>query len=178
MPDALARITDRVLLLRCQLGDPAAFADLVGRHQARLAGYLRALLGNDAAAADALQDVWLLIWRGLPGLTDPDAFVAWAFTIARGRAFRELRRRGVPTVPADDSLPAGGPPEFTAEDAAEVRAAVGRLPPAHRDVLLLRYVEGLSYEQIAGVVGVPVGTVRSRLFHAKRLMRDILQPEY
>ncbi len=177
MSDAVARIADRLLLLRCQVGDPAAFADLVGRHQARLNGYLRALLDNEAATADALQDVWLAVWRGLPHLRDPDAFVAWMLRIARDRAFRELRRRGVPTVPADDTLPAGEAPEFTAEDAAEVRAAVGRLPPMHRDVLLLRYVEGLSYDQIAGVVGVPVGTVRSRLFHAKRLMRDILQPE-
>ena len=74
-------------------------------------------------------------------------------------------------------MAADAPDEFTAEDAAEVRAAVDRLPPLHRDVLLLRYVEGLSYEAIAGVAGVPVGTVRSRLFHAKRMMRDILQPE-
>ena len=176
MPDALARIADRLILLRCQVGDPAAFADLVARHQVRLGGYLRALLGHDAAAADALQDVWLAVWRGLPDLRDPDAFVAWALRIARDRAFRELRRRGVPTVPADDRLPAGDPPEFTPDDAEEVRAAVARLPAAYRDVLLLRYAEGLSYDQIAAVAGVPVGTVRSRLFTAKSLARDILQP--
>lgn len=159
------------------MGDGAAFAELVAKHQTRLGGYLRALLGDAAAAEDALQDVWLAIWRGLPRLQKPDAFVAWALRIARDRAFRELRRRGVPTVVADETLPAGEPGEFTDEDAAEVRAAVGDLPPAQRDAVLLRYVEGLSYDAIAGVMGVPVGTVRSRLFHAKRLLREALPPE-
>ena len=177
MPNELAGIAHRVLLLRCQIGDAAAFADLVAQHQGRLRGYLRALLGHDAAAEDALQDVWLAIWRGLPRLKEPDAFVAWALRIARDRAFRELRRRGVATVVVDETLPADEPSEFSAEDAAEVQAAVGVLPTAHRDVVLLRYVEELSYSEIATILQVPVGTVRSRLFHAKRLLHDILKPE-
>jgi RNA polymerase sigma-70 factor (ECF subfamily) len=172
----LDRLYERVLLLRCQTGDGAAFAELVARYQARLGGYLRRLLG-EAAAADALQDVWLAVWRGLPGLRDPAAFPAWAFRVARDRAFRDLRRRGLPTVPADESIPAAAADDFTEEDAAGVRAALDRLPVAHRDVLLLRVVEGLSYDQIAAVVGVPVGTVRSRLHHARRLARELLQQE-
>ena len=67
-------------------------------------------------------------------------------------------------------------PSSPADDAAEVRAALERLAPAHRDVLVLRYAEGLGYDEIASVVGVPVGTVRSRLWHAKRAARAILQP--
>jgi RNA polymerase sigma-70 factor (ECF subfamily) len=177
MTDDLDRLYERVLLLRCQTGDGAAFAELVARYQARLGGYLRRLLG-EMAAADALQDVWLAVWRGLPGLRDPAAFPAWAFRVARDRAFRELRRRGVPTVPADESIPAAAADDaFTPEDAAGVRAALDRLPVVHRDVLVLRFVEGLSYDQIAAVAGVPVGTVRSRLHHAKRLAREFLQPE-
>ncbi len=174
MTDPLDRIAFRLLILRCQTGDAAAFADLVRQHHDRLAGYLRGLLGRDPA--DALQDVWLAVWRGLPRLSDPEAFAGWAFRIARDRAFAELRRKGFRLVPLDD-VAADEPDDFTDEDAAEVRAAVDRLPPLHRDVLLLRYVDWLSYEQIAGVAGVPVGTVRSRLFHAKRLMRELLQPE-
>lgn len=178
MTDDLDRLYERVLLLRCQTGDGAAFAELVARYQPRLGGYLRRLLG-EASATDALQDVWLAVWRGLPGLCNPAAFPAWAFRIARDRAYRELRRRGVPTVPADESIPATAADDFTPEDAAEVRAALDRLPVAHRDVLVLRVVEGLSYDEIAAVVGKPVGTVRSRLHHAKRkrLAREFLQPE-
>ena len=175
MNDALARIADRLLLLRCQVGDPAAFTDLVARHHGRLHGYLRSLLG-EVAAADAAQDVWLAIWRGLPSLRDPDAFIAWMFRIARDRAFQELRHRGIPMVTATDSLPACEQ-DFDDEDAEMIRAAIDRLAPAHREVLLLKYVEELSYDAIASVVGVPVGTVRSRLFHAKKAMRNILQPE-
>ncbi len=176
MPDPLERIAARLLLLRCQVGDPAAFAELVAAHQSRLGRYLGALLGNEASAADAAQDVWLAVWRGLPRLKHPDALVPWVLRIARDRAFRELRRRGIATVPIGDDVPAPADDEFTADDAAEVRAALEMLGPAHRDVLVLRYAEGLGYDEIAGVVGVPVGTVRSRLWHAKRLARAILQP--
>ncbi|HET6574776.1 MAG TPA: sigma-70 family RNA polymerase sigma factor [Fimbriiglobus sp.] len=177
MTDDLDRLYERVLLLRCQTGDGSAFAELVARYQARLGGYLRRLLG-EAAATDALQDVWLAVWRGLPGLRDPAAFPAWAFRVARDRAFRELRRQGVPTVPADESIPeAAADDDFTAEDAAEVRAALARLPVDHRDVLLLRFIEGLSYDEIAAVVGKPVGTVRSRIHYAKEAMRRQLERE-
>jgi RNA polymerase sigma-70 factor (ECF subfamily) len=177
MTDDLDRLHERVLLLRCQAGDGPAFAELVGRYQHRLGGYLRRLVG-EAAAADALQDVWLAVWRGLPRLEDPAAFPAWAFRITRDRAFRELRRRGVPAVPADESIPAADADEGLApEEAAELHAALDRLPPAHRDVLVLRFAEGLSYEQIAAVVGAPVGTIRSRIHYAKRALRELLARE-
>ena len=140
MTDPLDRIAFRLLILRCQTGDAAAFADLVRQHNDRLAGYLRGLLGRDPA--DALQDVWLAVWRGLPRLADPEAFAGWAFRIARDRAFAELRRKGFKQVPLDD-VAADEPDEV---DAAAVWTAVDTLPPLHRDVLLLRYVEGLSYE--------------------------------
>jgi RNA polymerase sigma-70 factor (ECF subfamily) len=177
MTDDFDRLYERVLLLRCQTGDGAAFAELVARYQPRLGGYLRRLLG-EAAAADAMQDVWLAVWRGLPGLRDSAAFPAWAFRVARDRAFRELRRRGAPTVPADDSIPAApADDDFTPEDAAGVRAALDRLPVEHRDVLVLRFVEGLSYDEVAAVAGVPVGTVRSRIHYAKEAMRKLLERE-
>lgn len=176
MTDDYDRLYEQVLLLRCQTGDGAAFAELVERYQHRLGGYLRRLIGDDAAA-DALQDVWLSIWRGLPRLREAAAFPAWAFRIARDRAFRELRCRGLSTVPADESIPTTDAGEFTAEDAEDVRSHVDSLPLVQKDVLLLRFVEGLSYEEIAGVVGVPAGTVRSRLHHAKRALKAILEME-
>lgn len=177
MIDDLDRLHQRVLVVRCQAGDEAAFAELVGRYHHRLGGYLRRLVGP-VAAADALQDVWLAVWRGLPRLADPAAFPAWAFRIARDRAFRELRRRGVPAVPADESIPAADTDEGLApEEAAELHAAMDRLPPAHRDVLLLRFAEELSYDEIAAVIGAPVGTVRSRIHYAKRALRELLERE-
>lgn len=176
MTDDFERLYEKVLLLRCQTGDGAAFAELVERYQHRLGGYLRRLIGEDATA-DALQEVWLAIWRGLPRLREAAAFPAWAFRIARDRAFRELRRRGLPTVPADESIPMADAGEFTPEDAEGLRAHMDRLPPVQKDVLLLRFIEGLSYEEIAGVVGVPEGTVRSRLHHAKRALKTILERE-
>ena len=146
------------------------------RYQHRLGGYLRRLIGDDATA-DALQDVWLAIWRGLPRLREAIAFPAWAFRIARDRAFRELRRRGLPTLPADESIPTTDAGEFTSEDAEEVRSHVDHLPPVQKDVLLLRFIEGLSYEEIAGVIGVPVGTVAVTPDHAKQALKTILERE-
>jgi RNA polymerase sigma-70 factor (ECF subfamily) len=120
MIDDLDRLYERVLLLRCQTGDHAAFAELIGRYQDRLGGYPRRLLGGPDAA-DALQDVWLAVWRGLPRLRDPAAFTAWVFRLARDRAFRELRRRGTATIPADESIPAAEPEgELTPEESAAV----------------------------------------------------------
>jgi RNA polymerase sigma-70 factor (ECF subfamily) len=175
MIDDLDRLYERVLLLRCQTGDHAAFAELIGRYQDRLGGYLRRLLGGPDAA-DALQDVWLAVWRGLPRLRDPAAFTAWVFRLARDRAFRELRRRGVATIPADESLPAAEPEgELTPEEAAAVRAALDRLGPEQRDILALRFLEDMSYEQIAAVIGRPVGTVRSRIHYAKHALRKLLE---
>jgi RNA polymerase sigma-70 factor (ECF subfamily) len=177
MTDDLDRLHEQVLVLRCQAGDAAAFADLVGRYYHRLGGYLRRLIG-EGEAADALQDVWLAVWRGLPRLADPAAFPAWAFRIARDRAFRELRRRGLPSLPADETIPATDKDEGLAPDeAAGLHAALDRLPPAHRDVLLLRFAEEMGYDQIAAVVGVPVGTVRSRIHYAKRALRELLERE-
>lgn len=164
-----------MLVLRCQAGDGAAFAELIGRYAPLVNGTLRRLLGS--AADDAAQDVWLAVWRGLPRLADPAALPAWVRRVARDRAFQELRRRNrrVTAVPL-----VADPPAAESDDPADtdrVRAAVDRLPAVHRDVLVLRFLEGLSYEQTAAVLGCPVGTVRSRLHHAKAALRDLLTPE-
>jgi RNA polymerase sigma-70 factor (ECF subfamily) len=177
--DEIDRLYERVLVLRCQAGDGTAFAELVESYHARLGGYLARLVG-EAAAADALQEVWVAVWRGLPRLVDAAAFEAWAFRIARDQAYRELRRRGpvVTGLPPDGELPADPDEEtFSPEDAAALQDALDRLPTEQRDVLGLRYLDGLSYEQIATIVGRPVGTVRSRIHYAKRALRRVLEPE-
>ncbi|MFO0848079.1 MAG: sigma-70 family RNA polymerase sigma factor [Gemmataceae bacterium] len=175
MSDDLDRLYDRVLVLRCQAGDGAAFAELIGRYSALVNGTLRRLLGG--ATDDVAQDVWLAVWRGLPKLSDPAALPAWVRRVARDRAFQELRRRNrrVTTLPLAVEPPATEPDDPA--DTDRIRKAVDRLPAVHRDVLALRFLEGLSYEQTAAVLGCPVGTVRSRLHHAKAALRGLLTPE-
>src|SRR5262245_17265757 len=94
MSDPAERLYQRVLVLRCQAGDEAAFAALVGEYGPRLRYYLRRLLGGRGAEAeDVLQDVWLDVYRAVPRLADPTAFPAWLYRIARDRAARLFRRR-------------------------------------------------------------------------------------
>jgi RNA polymerase sigma-70 factor (ECF subfamily) len=170
------RLYERVLVLRCQAGDEAAFAELVGRYGRRLHYYLGKLLRDAGGAEDVLQEVWLAVYRGVPQLADPGAFAAWLYRVARDRAFRELRRRRVRLRPLpEDELPADDADDpFTAADAEWVHAALDRLGPEHREVLLLRFMEEMSYEDIARVTGCPLGTVRSRLHHAKRALRGAI----
>ena len=178
MSDELDLIYERVLVVRSQAGDEAALVELVGRYQVRLGYFLRKLVGK--SADDVLQEVWLDVLRGLPRLSDPQAFRAWVYRIARDRAFGLLRKSqraeqplGETDVPDDSEADNG----FDAEDAARIHAALDRLPPEQREVLVLRFVESMSYESIARVTGLPVGTVRSRLFYAKRALRIILKKD-
>lgn len=178
MTDDADRLYERVLVLRCQAGDGAAFAELVGRYQPRLRYFLRKLLRDGPAADDALQDVWLAVFRAAPRLADPGAFRGWVYRIARDRAVRERRGRRPPEPLADlDPADDRDPDPFTADDAARVHAALDELAPEHREVLVLRYVEGMTYEEIAPVVGSPVGTVRSRIHYAKRALRAVLEKD-
>jgi|SRR5579884_135485 len=172
------RLYERVLVLRCQTGDEAAFAELVERYQPRLRYYLRKMLRDPQGADDALQDVWLDVFRSVSRLADAGAFRGWVYRVAHDRAVRRLRRHG-PLCRCPEELDAvdgrTDEAEFTAEDAARVHAALDELTAEHREALVLRYLEDMAYEEIARVVGCPVGTVRSRLHHAKRALRAVLE---
>ena len=176
MTDRHDRIYESLLVLRCQAGDERAFVELVERYHGRLRLFLRQMLRDEHDAEDALQDVWLDVFRGLGKLRDTAAFAGWLYRIARDRAYRVLRKRGgLRLVSLND---AGNPPTFrppTArsvepDEPALVNASFERLPHEQREVLLLRFIEGMSYVQIAAAVGCEVGTVRSRLFYGKRAL--------
>jgi RNA polymerase sigma-70 factor, ECF subfamily len=178
MTDAADRLYETVLVLRCQSGDEAAFAELVERYQARLRYYLRKMLREVHGAEDALQDVWLDVFRGVSRLADAGAFRAWLYRIARDRAFRQLRKRRPPYQPLEEvEVTDKGAEEehFTAEDVERIHSAFDELAAEHREVLVFRYVETMTYEEIARIVGCQVGTVRSRLHYAKRALRSVLE---
>jgi RNA polymerase sigma-70 factor, ECF subfamily len=180
MADIADRVYWRVLVVRCQIGDRAALEELVAQCQPRLRAFLHKMLGDRQAIDDVAQDVWADVFRDLRKLNDTGAFVPWFYAIARNRTFRLLRDRGnaknLATIDeqqlADDS---DDEPDFTAEDAQAVHTGMDRLVPEHREVLFLRFMEEMSYQEIAAVVGAPVGTVRSRIHNAKRTLREILK---
>src|ERR1041384_5867311 len=103
MTDAADLIYERLLVIRAQAGDDAAFAELVERFSPRLRYFLRKLLASADSAEDALQDVWLDVVRGLTRLEDPQALVAWLYRIARDGAYRRLRKARRMELPLDEA---------------------------------------------------------------------------
>ena len=121
MTDQAEQLYQRMLVLRCQAGDEAAFAELVERWSPRLRYYLRKMLGDAHTAEDLLQEMWLDVWRGLPRLLDSAALAAWLYRIARDRTFRLLRKQrpaAQPLIETDLPDNGTGDEEFRAEDAA------------------------------------------------------------
>jgi len=180
---------DPDLLRRAQGGDEAAFGVIMRTHYERTFRLVCAIIHNEADARDVCQEVWLTVWKQLGTFRGDSRFSTWLHPIATRRALDHLRKRRrwfdrfLPFATGDDTTP-GAPEPVTTDDAgqqlegsetvARVRAALATLPPKHRAVLALRELEGLSYEEIATAVGVPVGTVMSRLHAARRLLAEKL----
>lgn len=180
MIDNAERLYERLLVLRCQAGDQEAFAQLVARYQPGLRYYLRKMLFGLREPDDVLQDVWLDVFREIARLIDADAFRAWLYQIARARALKEFRKRRLSFQPLnEEDVPDAeqGTETFSADEAQSVHAALDKLAGAHREVLVLRYIEDMSYEEIAYIVNCGVGTVRSRLHYAKRSLRTQLEKD-
>ncbi len=178
MIDPAELIYERLLVVRAQAGDESAFVELVERYSPRLRYFLRKILASADSAEDALQDVWVDVLRHLPRLEDPLALRAWLYRIARDRAFGRLRKARRVEVPLDE-LQAVDPAtaeenDFSAEDAARIHAALDGLPEEQREVLVLRFLEEMSYDEIARVLGCQLGTVRSRIHYGKQALRRLL----
>lgn len=173
-------VQSELLLLRHRGGDRSALPELVALWERPLLYYLRRLLESEPDAWDALQDTWLRSMRDLYRLRDERAFPAWLYTIARNAAFSARRlRRSVEALPdgeGDGELQASAPePSLDGWDAMDIHAALARLSLAHRDVLTLHFLEGFSIAEIGIITGTAEGTVKSRLHHAKRGMRVLLE---
>jgi len=176
MIDPAQRMYEQLLVLRCQAGDESAFAEVVEQYHPRLRLYLRKMLGPGHSVEDVLQDVWLDAFRAIHKLLDPQALCGWLYTIARARAAGLMRNRPPPAaLLQENDIAEEADDPFGPDDAAAIHAGLDALSPEHREVLLLRFVEQMSYGQIARVTGSGVGTVRSRLHYAKRALRAALE---
>jgi RNA polymerase sigma-70 factor, ECF subfamily len=168
-----------LLVLRCQAGDDQAFARLMDLFATKTLGYLHGLVGDDAE--DVQQEVWLSVYRGIAGLTNPGAFRTWLFRTTRHRAVDFLRMRKRERELIDDlasdaveSDEEAQPDIVAGMDTSALDAALRAMPPPQREVMLLRYRDDMSYNEIALVVGCPIGTVRTRLYHAKGRLQELL----
>ena len=175
-------IYDELLVLRCRKRDLAAWDELVRRWSDRLLYYLRRLIDQEDDATNALQEVWLKAFRGISTLRQQDRLAPWLYTIARRCAMNHLRASY-----ARREEDAGEAIAEEAEDVAEepirqenaelVHFGLGRLRPAEREVLTLYFLEDLTTSEIGSLLEIPVGTVKSRLFKARRDLRRVLERE-
>jgi RNA polymerase sigma factor (sigma-70 family) len=171
------RKDDELLAIRCQLGEPAAFDALIARWHEPLWKYLRRLTGDDDAAAEAVQEVWLRVLRGMPRLREAGRLRAWLFGIARRVAMDRLRvKYAEPVLVSADDVEIEGAADTADldEELALLHEELGRLPVAEREVVALFYLQELTLAEVAEICGIPVGTVKSRLFRARRLLRNQL----
>lgn len=168
------------LARRARRGDADAFGRLALGHRARIRGLLHRLLGS-GEVDDAEQDVFLAAWRGIRRFRGDAAFGTWLTRIAVHRALRVLERRSKRPEPIarEPRSERAGPAEraIAAEQNGRVLAAVDALSPKLRVAFVLRYVEGMTGEEVARVLDVPAGTVRSRLFEARRRLATELAEE-
>jgi RNA polymerase sigma-70 factor (ECF subfamily) len=176
--DRLTATRDELLALRCQTGDPAAFAELIAEFERPLRYYLIKALGDEDRAYDVLQEVWLNVMRTIRQLVEPKALRVWLYRLAHGRVVDHIRRRRVREMaeqeraaPEDASQ---ADPQFTSVDAQAIHRALDELPPLQRQALVLFFLEDLSLEDIAEVLRCPVGTVKSRLHYGKRALYELL----
>jgi len=169
------RVYDELLVLQAQAGDLRALDRLAARWQSRLLRSARRFTGHDELAREAVQESWVGIVSGMGRLRDPASFPAWAFAILRRRCAERVRARALSRirwVPLDDA----NEPSFSpgGEDRMTIVQAFGRLPDDQRVAATLFFVEQLKLDEIAAATGVPLGTVKSRIFAARKSLKLVL----
>jgi RNA polymerase sigma-70 factor (ECF subfamily) len=179
MGESYSMNDDQVLVDRARKGDLDAFDALVGRHQAGLVRYLTMMLSRPADAEDVAQEALLRAYRALKDFRGQSAFRTWLYQIAGNAARTHLDRRRTrqEDQPGDDEVfdvPSGESLERRLEAQDAVRWALAQLPDEWREAVVLRDMEGFDYKEIAESLGIPMGTVESRIFRGRQRLRELL----
>lgn len=179
MPASAERVLDELLVLRAAAGDRKAFGLLAARWHGKLVAHAWRLIGERELAEDAVQGAWLEIAGGLGRLSDARAFPAWAYRIVSRRCARLIaaaaRHRGLAAALAAEPTLRDEPQADTDPD--RLRAEIARLPAPQRSALALFYLEEMSVAEVAVALDVPIGTVKTRLMHARRKLHEALKEE-
>lgn len=175
MSEANREQTFRVL--RAQAGDRRALDELLRSVQTPLFRYVHGLVGDRQLAQDVLQDVFVLICRKLRWLREPSLFRPWAYRIASRRALRVLegeRRRAGPAIDDAGPEPATPEPRYDPDLVASLPPLLAEISPGSRAVLSLHYLQEMSLQETADVLGIPLGTAKSRLGYGLEVLRRLL----
>jgi RNA polymerase sigma-70 factor (ECF subfamily) len=180
---------DEILAERCQSGDAEAFGQLVERYKKRVFNLALRMLRNHDDAEDIAQETFLHVFRAIRSFRIDQRFSTWIYKVASNLCIDLLRRRRHPTVSLDAPLRdsedlhreipdwSSAPSEVYdhVELHTDLQRVIDRLPPRYRLVIVLRHTQDLSYEEIAAITEMPLGTVKTRLFRAREIMRRDLE---
>jgi RNA polymerase sigma-70 factor (ECF subfamily) len=185
---------DRELIVLAQKGDQAAFRRLVERHQRRAFAIAMGLVRDENDARELVQEAFLRVYRGLGSFQGGSSFFTWLYRIVTNLAIDLMRKPGRRDAELQDNQSIDEDADFPLvsridgadpidvmrrrEIAGRIQAALDALPPYHRGVILMREVEGMSYEEMAQAMGVSKGTIMSRLFHARQKLQRALADCY
>jgi len=175
--------SDAALIRRMASGEVHALDELYTRFGPAILSYLAARLYDRALAEEVLQDVMLAVWRSAASFRGESKVLTWMLTIARNRAINTMRKHNVTQTPLDDVFeiqsPDTGPKEKVEKlnQSAMVRRALWTLPEMQREILELVFYQQLSGAEVADVLGINTGTVKSRLHRAKEALRQALYTE-
>jgi RNA polymerase sigma-70 factor, ECF subfamily len=186
---------DRELIVLAQKGDKAAFRSLVERHQRRAFAIAMGLVRDENDARELVQEAFLRVYRGLGAFQGGSSFFTWLYRIVTNLAIDLMRKPGRKDAelqenhsnaeeesdfPLVSRIDGADPLDVMRrqEIASRIQAALDALPPYHRGVILMREVEGMSYEEMAQAMGVSKGTIMSRLFHARQKLQRALADCY
>ncbi len=185
-------LEDNAIVRRVLSGEEDLFGVLVRRYQVRLVSHVARMVGNRDDALDLAQEVFLKVFQALGRFDPAYKFSTWLFRIAGNAAIDHLRKRRPRTVPLEMGDPESGGPSVpeqkstgldpyghlrNLERGSAITRAIQELPADFRELIALRHFAGLSYEEIAGVKNMPLGTVKNKLFRARAVLKERLSGE-
>jgi RNA polymerase sigma-70 factor (ECF subfamily) len=171
------RLEENVLILRCRVGDREALSELIVRYSRRLRYFISHLSDSPEMTEDIFQDTWVGVIGKMHTLRNIESFTTWLYRIARNTAYQQLRRKKRSCELHDNIIPPNEQPNdaFSPADAARIHDGLKKLHPAHREVLVLHFLEQVSYQQVAEILGCNLNTVKSRIHYAKLALRKEME---
>ncbi|MFM9903829.1 MAG: RNA polymerase sigma factor [Pyrinomonadaceae bacterium] len=184
--ESTRKLTDGELIVNAMGGRSDGFEELVRRYQRPITSYVFRMLGDYESALDVTQEVFIKVYKSLSKYSAEYKFSTWIYRIAHNATIDHMRRNSVTPqsieaenadgsyqIQIESRCPSPEKNHEVKEWRTEIDAVVKCLPPAYRDLILLRHSRDLSYDEIAEVTGLPLGTVKNRLFRAREMMRDM-----
>lgn len=182
----IRELTDGELIVGAVAGRTDGFEELVRRYQRPITSYVFRMLGDYDSALDVTQEVFIKVYNSLHRYSSEYKFSTWLYRIAHNAAIDHMRRNSITPqsieaenadgsyqIQLESRRPSPEKDREMSEWRTEIDAVVKCLPPAYRDLIVLRHGRDLSYDEIAEVTGLPLGTVKNRLFRAREMMREL-----